>query len=125
MLGFIKKVVMLILSIPLISGYCLLLKNQKCGLNKVIADNDYMTFPHKIGVNRCVGSCNDVENPYFKVCLPDSIKNISVESFDLISKKSVLRNISFHQSCKCGCFWMKKFVTISKNAMRVNVDVNV
>ena len=63
-------------------------------------DNDFL---YKIKVDKCVGSCNDKENPYFKVCLPDFVKNISVKNFDLISKKSVLRNISFHQSCKCGC----------------------
>ena len=62
-----------------------------------------MTFPYKIGVNRCVGSFNDVENPYYKVCLPDVVKNVSVKSFDLISKRHVLKNISFHQSCKRGC----------------------
>ena len=56
-----------------------------------------MTFPHKIGVDRCVGSCNDVANPYYKVCLPDVVKNVSVKSFDLISRKS------FHKSYKCGC----------------------
>ena len=62
-----------------------------------------MTFPYKIKVDKCVGSCNDVSNPYFKVCLPDVVKNISVKSLDLISRKNVLRNVSFHQSCKCGC----------------------
>ena len=51
---------------------------------KVIVDNDYMSFPYKIVVNRCVGRYNDMENPYFKVCLPDFVKNISVKSFDLI-----------------------------------------
>ena len=59
-----------------------------------------MTFPYKILVDKCVGSCNDIENPYFKVCLPDSIKNISVKSFDLLPQKNVLKNISFHKSCK-------------------------
>ena len=103
-----KKVVILIMSIPLISGYCLLLKNQECSVTKVILDNDYMTFPYKISVDKCIGSCNDIENPYFKVCLPDIIKNISVKSFDLITKKSVLKNISFHQSCNWGCLLDKK-----------------
>ena len=68
------------------SGYSLLLKNQECKLRKVIIDNDYMTFPYKIGVDRCIGSSNDKDNPYFKVCLPSSIKNIIVNSRDLISK---------------------------------------
>ena len=83
-----------------------------------------MTYPYKIGVDRCIGSCNDKDNTYFKVCLPDSIKNISVKSFDLLSKKNVLKNISFHQSCKCGCLLDEKFVIIYKNGMVINVDVN-
>ena len=67
-----------------------------------------MTFPYKILVDKCVGSCNDIENSYFKVCLPDSIKNISVRSFDLLSQKYVLKNISFHKSCKSGCLLDEK-----------------
>ena len=86
-----------------VSSYCLFLKKQECSVRKVIVDNDYMTFPYKIKVDKCIGSCNNKDNPYFKICLPDSVKNISVKSFDLITKKSVLKNISFHQSCKCGC----------------------
>ena len=76
-----------------------------------------MTFPYKIKVDECIGSCNDKNNPYFKICLPDSIKNISVKSLDLISRKNVLKNISFHQSCK-------KSVIIYKNGMSVIVDMN-
>ena len=91
----------------LTSKNCLLLKNQEFKVKKVIEDNDYMTFSYKIKVDKCVGSCKDVENPYFKVCLPD-VKNISVKSFDLISRKNVLRNVSFHKSCKCGCLLDEK-----------------
>ena len=67
-----------------------------------------MTFPYKIEVDKCVGSCNDLNNPYFKVCLSDVVKNVRVKRFDLISKKNILRNISFHQSCECGCLLDKK-----------------
>ena len=49
--------------------------------------NDYMTFPYKIKVDKCVGSCNDKGSPYFKVCTPDTVKNISVKVFELISQK--------------------------------------
>ena len=62
-----------------------------------------MTFPSKIKVDKCVGSCNDKDNPYFKVCSPDTVKNISVKFFDLRSPKNVLKNITFHKSCKCDC----------------------
>ena len=86
MFNLIKKIILLIISIPSAFGYCLLLKNQECAVRKGITENDYMTFPYKIEVDRCIGSCNDKDNPYFKFCLPDSIKNISINSFDIISK---------------------------------------
>ena len=59
-------------------------KNQECKVRKVIIDNDYKTFPYEIKLDICVGSCNDEDNLYYKVCLPDVVKNISVKSFDLI-----------------------------------------
>ena len=95
MLSLIKKVIILIISLLLISGYCLLLKNQEYKVRKVIVDNDSMTYPYKIGVDRCIGSCNDKDKPYFKICLPDSVKNINVKSFDLIAKKNVLKIFHF------------------------------
>ena len=77
MFSLIEKGLILVLStISSALRNCLLLKNQECKVRKVITENDYMTFPFKIGVNRCVGSCNDEDNLYFKVCLPDSVKNI-------------------------------------------------
>ena len=78
-----------------------------------------MTFPYKIKVDECIGSCNDKNNPYFKICLPDSTKNISVKSLDLISRKNVLKNISFHQSCKCGCLLGEK---VCNNLQKWNVS---
>ena len=57
---------------------CLLLKDQKCEVIKVITDNEYMTFPDNIKVYRCIGSCNDKDNPYLKVCTTEVVKNISV-----------------------------------------------
>ena len=125
MFGLLKKLVILIFFrhelgniIKNISGNveiftrgkpnCYLLKNQECKVRKIIVGNDYMTFPYKIKVDKCIGSCNDEDNSYFKVCLPDRIKNISVKSLDLISRKNVLKNISFYLSCKFGCLLDKK-----------------
>ena len=87
---------------------CFLLKNEECKVRKIIADYDYMTFPYKIKIDKCIGNCNDKNNPYYKVCLPDIIKNVSIKVFDLLSEKNVLENISFHKSCKCGCLLDEK-----------------
>ena len=72
-----------------------MLKNQESSVRKVIVDNYYMTFPYKIKVDKCIGSCNDKDNPYFKIFLPDGVKNISVRSFDLISQKLCLKILVF------------------------------
>ena len=108
MFRLLKKVIILIMSAPLTWGYCLFLKNQECTVRKIIIDNDYVTFPYKIGVDRCIGSCSSKNNPYYKICLPDSIKNISVKSLDLMSQRLVFKNISFHKTCKCGCLLDEK-----------------
>ena len=62
-----------------------------------------MTFSYKMKVDKCVGSCNDVENPYFKICSPDVVKNISIKNFDPISRKRCFKRYHIHKSCKCGC----------------------
>ena len=56
MFGLIKKVMILVMSAISVSPYCLLLKNQKCVVRKVVVDNDCMTFSYKIKVDKCVGS---------------------------------------------------------------------
>ena len=117
MFRLLKKVIISIMSAPLTWGYCLFLKNQECTIRKVIIDNDYMTFPYRIGVDRCIGSCNSKNNPYYKICLPDSIKNISVKSLDLISQRLVFKTISFHKTCKCGCLLDEK---VCNNLQRWN-----
>ena len=78
-----------------------------------------MTFPYEITVDKCVGSCNDVDNPYFKVCLPGIVKNVSVKVFDLMSQKNVLRNVSFHKNCKCGYLLDEK---VCNNKQKWNKD---
>ena len=108
MFDLLKKIVLLIILLPLTLVYCLFLKNQECKVRKVIVDNDYMTFPYKIGIDRCIGSCKNENNPYFKTCLPDSIKNITVKSVDLISRKFIFKNITFHKSCNCDCLLDEK-----------------
>ena len=65
-------------------------------------------FPYKTGTDRCIGSCNNENYPYFKTCLRDSVKNITVKSLDLISRKFIFKNIIFHKSCKCGCLLDEK-----------------
>ena len=48
--------------------------------------NDPVFYPYSIKINKCSGSCNNINNPYGKICIPDIIKKINVKVFNLISR---------------------------------------
>ena len=83
MFSLIKKVLILVLisvaSVLTNSTKCISLKDQECKVREVVINNEYTTFPYNTRVNRCNGNCNNITNPYSRVCLPDIIKNVSVK----------------------------------------------
>ena len=60
-------------------------------------------FPYSIKINRCKGSCNTINDPYAKICVPDQIKNTNVKVFNLISRTNETKHIKWHKTCKCKC----------------------
>ena len=44
-------------------------------------------------MNKYKGSCNTINNPYTKLCLPDTIKNINAKVFNLMSRTNETRLI--------------------------------
>ena len=102
-LDLLKKVLILVLISTANSLKCISLKNQECRIRKTIINNDYIAFPYKIGAKKCIGSCDDINNPNSKVCIPDIVKNVSIKVFDLVYNKNKTKLIKFHESCKCNC----------------------
>ena len=68
------------------SSECISMNNQECRTRTKIIDinNDEPVFhPCSIKVNKCCGSCNNINNPYPRLCVPDTTKNINVKVFNL------------------------------------------
>ena len=42
---------------------------------------------------KCGGSCNNINDPYAKLCVPDAFKNINVKVFNLMSRTNEKINI--------------------------------
>ena len=59
-------------------------------------------YPFRVKVNRCSGNCNNINNPYAKICVPD-IKNFNVKVFNLMSLTNETRSIKWHETCMCIC----------------------
>ena len=83
MLVFIKKIFYigsLFLS-SLVSAAplnCISMKNQECKVRLEIINvnsNNPIFYLFSIKINKCSGSCNNINNPYAKICVPDVIKN--------------------------------------------------
>ena len=63
------------------------MNNQKRKIRTKIIDinnNDPMLYPFSIKVNKCSGSCNNINDRYAKLCVPSSINNINVTLFNLM-----------------------------------------
>ena len=56
-----------------------------------------------VEVNKCSGSCNNINDPYAKLYVPDVLKKLNVKLFNLISKTNETRHIKGHKTCKCKC----------------------
>ena len=54
-------------------------------------------------VNKCGGSCNNINDPYAKLCIPVVVKNINVKVFNLMSWSNQTKHIEWHETCQCKC----------------------
>ena len=62
-----------------------------------------MFYPYSITINKCNDSCGTINDPYANLCVLDTIKNINVKVFDLISRTNETRHIELDKTCKCKC----------------------
>ena len=60
-------------------------------------------YPYSIRTNECRGSCNNINDPYAKLCIPDAIKNLNIKVFNLISRTNETSHTEWHETCKCEC----------------------
>ena len=80
---------------------CISMKNQECrGRPKIINvnSNEPIFYPFSIKTNKCSGSCNNINNPYAKICVPDVIKDLNVKVFNLISRTNETRHIKWQET---------------------------
>ena len=75
---------------------CISMNNQECKIRPEIVNvnsNEPLFYPYSIKVNKCSGSCNNINDPYAKMCVPDVVKNLSIKVFNLISMTNETRHI--------------------------------
>ena len=62
---------------------CISMKNQECKTRPQVVNvnvNNPIFYPFSIKASKCSGNCNNSNNLYAKIWVPDIIKNLNVKS---------------------------------------------
>ena len=90
MLTFIKKIFFTAMAIFSCNALKFVsMNNQEFKIRAEIINinsNEPLFYPYSILVNKRSGSCNNINNPYAKLCVPDVVKNINIKAFNLMSR---------------------------------------
>ena len=82
------------------------MNNQECKIRPQIVNinsDNPLFYSYSVEVSKCSGSCNNINDPYAKLCVPDVVKNIDVKVFNLMSRIKETRHIKWRETCKCKC----------------------
>ena len=82
------------------------MKNQECKVRPEIVNingNNPIFYPFSIKTNKCSGNCNNINDTYARICVPDTVKNLNVKVFNLMSRTNETRHIKWHETCKYIC----------------------
>ena len=85
---------------------CISMNNQACKRRLEIINvnsNESVFYHFSIKTSNCSDSCNNINDPYAKICVPDSVKGLNVKVFNLMSRTNETRHIKYHETCKCKC----------------------
>ena len=123
--SFVKKV--FVLGLTVLSNItnaleCISMKNQECKVRPEIINinsNNPIFYPFSVKINRCSGNCNNINDPYARICVPDIVKNLNVKVFNLMSRTNETKSIKSHETCKCICRLNK---IVCNNKQRWNKD---
>ena len=78
------------------------MNNQECKiiLEIVNVNSDEPTFcPYSVKISKCSRCCNNINNPYAKLHVPDVVKNINLKVFNLMWRTNETRYLKLHKTC--------------------------
>ena len=120
MFGLIKKIFMgSLISIANACNHtkCVSSSNQKCMIQPTFINlhpNEYSQEFHyylfTVKLNKCVGSCNTLNDLSNKVCVPNKTEDLNLNVSNMITGINESKTLTRHISCDCKCiFDGKKF----------------
>ena len=75
---------------------CVSMNNQECKARRGIVNvncKEPAFFPFRIKTSKFSCSCNNINDLYVKLCVPDVVKNLNAKVFNLMSRTNETRHI--------------------------------
>ena len=90
------------------------LSNQKCMTEPTLINlhpNELRYYPFAANLDRCFGSCNNLDDLSSKVCVPNETEDLNLHVFNWITGINESRTLTKHISCKMNVSLIVKNVT--------------
>ena len=97
--GFVKKLFFVVLTV--LSGFTkanslsfISMNNEECKARPQVVNvngDEPVIFPFSTETSKCSGSCNNINYPYVKICVPNVVKNLNFDVFNLMSRTNETR----------------------------------
>ena len=77
---------------------CVSVVNQKCMPRPKILDvnesvGEALFYPYNVLVNKCSGSCDTLDDPMARLCVPNIIKNVNMKVYNFLMRLNETRNV--------------------------------
>ena len=112
MFGFVKRIFVSVMMFSCCNSSSVNLleyvsmNNKECKVRPEIINinsNEPVFYPFSIKRSKCSSSCDNINDPYVKLCVSDVIKNINIKVFNLMSRATETRQVKWRETCKCKC----------------------
>ena len=89
---------------------CISLSNQKCMIQPTLINlhpneysQEFQYYPFAVKLDRCVGSCNTLNDLSNKVCVPNNSEDLNLSKFNMITGINESNILTKDISCECKC----------------------
>ena len=98
------------------------MNNQACKARPEIINvnsNNPIFYPFSIKTSKCSSNCNNINDPYAKIRVPDVVEDLKVKLFNLMSRTNETTHIKWHRTCQYIC---RLDAIVCNNKQRWNND---
>ena len=84
------------------------LSNQKCMAQPTLINlhpnkysQEFHYYPFAVKLDRCIGSCNTLNDLFNKVCIPNKTEDLNLSVFNMTTGINKSKTLTKHISCEC------------------------